>query len=299
MKYLKHVKFDSVLVLGFLILANCTFGSIGNSTNDRAAEWQALYKISDERRTFISPWIYYSDDQADANLGDFTVSGASTSYNVQLTANSVTLESLSLLFSPPDSLLPFGTSNTVAILSSGEYTAFHSGDGGSTPVGTGSYAVRYGIEGSFDPGDISASDLVTLTGPVRSQSLSPFPPVPYGTLAHIFGEYSEILLTFTIQRQSDSSTKTLHLELREAEIEVEPSCELAIPYTKSTPFSIGFRTDGLLSIRPGSSFSLLDAIFSLSGSEITINNFQNPTLYSEVLSNLDEPGHVLVFYSCL
>lgn len=285
-----------ILLLYFF--GNCTFGSLGNSTDDRAAEWQALLRLSDERRTSISPWIYYSDDQGDSDLGDFSVSGGSTNYQVSLIQNSVVLESISFLFSAPESILSFGTTNQIS--ASTGYHILHSGESeGSGSSGIGSYALQYGIQGEFEAGDISVSDFLSPTGPVRSQSLSPFPPVPYGSLAHIFGEYSQIVLTFEITRASDSSVKTIYLELQEAEIEIEPSCQLNVPYDKTVPFSIGFRTDGLLSSRPGDSFSILDSVFSLSGSSITVNRFQNVNLYNQILTNLSEPGQVMVLYSCL
>ncbi len=290
---LRYTRRSITIFLFFSFLQSCVYGALGNSTTEKAEELQALYRIGDQRRTNLSPFIYYSDDQADGNLADFTVSG-SPSYHAVLTSNTVVLESISFLFSPPDSILPFSVSS----LSASEYHALHSG-GSSGSTGDGSYAIKYGIQGSFSPGDIGVSNFTSLSGPVHSQNLNSFPPVPYGTLAHIFGEYSEIFLDFTITRQSDSAVRTLHLELREAEIEIEPSCNLNIPYTKTIPFSIGFRVDGLLSARAGSSFSLLDSIFALPSSEITVSDSQNSGLYSEVLLNLEEPGQVLVFYSCL
>ncbi|WP_243402073.1 hypothetical protein [Leptospira haakeii] len=283
------IKFEYILL--FLIsFQACAYGTLGNSTEERSTELQALFRIMDERRAIIDPWLYYSDDQGDSDIGSFTLSGSST-YQIQLTENEVVLESISMLFKAPEN--SFSVSSSSA---DGKVHAFHSG-GSETPTpGTGSYSQKYGIQGSFSPGDISVSDFNTLTGPVKRQSLSPFPAVPYGTLQHIYGEFSDLLLTFQIF--NGSTTKTIHVELREAEFQVEASCDLEIPYKKNVPFSIGFRTDGLLSQRAGSSFSILDGIFAISGSEITINDFQNTTLYSEIQENLETSGQVLVLYSC-
>ncbi|WP_246048579.1 hypothetical protein [Leptospira sarikeiensis] len=270
-----------------IIFQACAFGTIGNSSGEESTELQALFRILDERRANISPWIYYSDDQGDSDIGTFDLG----SYHVELTDNELVLENISMLFQAPKNSLSVQSETS----SSSQVHIFHSG--GSEPIpGTGSYAQRYGIKGSFSPGDISVSNFTSLTGPVRRQSLSPFPAVPYGTLQHIYGEFSKLFLTFEI---TNGSTKTVHLELREAEIQVEASCDLEIPYKKQTPFSIGFRTDGLLSQRPGSSFSILDGIFSLPSSEITINDFQNANLYAEIIENLETSGQVLVLYSCL
>lgn len=283
------IKFEYILL--FLIsFQACAYGTLGNSTEERSTELQALFRIMDERRAIISPWLYYSDDQGDSDIGSFTLSGSST-YQIQLTQNEVVLGSISMLFKAPEN--SFSVSSSSA---DGKVHVFHSG-GSETPTsGTGSYSQKYGITGSFSPGDISVSDFNTLTGPVKRQSLSPFPAVPYGTLEHIYGEFSDLLLTFQIF--NGSTTKTVHVELREAEFQVEASCDLEIPYKKNVPFSIGFRTDGLLSQRAGSSFSILDGIFALSSSEITINDFQNTTLYSEIQENLETSGQVLVLYSC-
>lgn len=275
------------LILLTILTQACASGTIGNSSTEESTELQALFRILDERRANISPWIYYSDDQGDSNIGTFDLG----SYHIELTENDVVLKSISMLFEAPKNSFSVQSEST----SNSQVHIFHSG--GSEPIpGTGSYAQKYGIKGSFSPGDISVSNFTSLTGPVRRQSLSPFPAVPYGTLQHIYGEYSKILLTFEI---SNGSTKTVHLELREVEIQVEASCDLEIPYTKQTPFSIGFRTDGLLSQRPGSSVSILDGIFAIPSSEITINDFQNTNLYAEILENLETSGQVLVLYSCL
>ncbi|EMK02236.1 hypothetical protein AB3N61_05985 [Leptospira sp. WS58.C1] len=282
------IKFEYIFLLLFSFQA-CTFGTLGNSAKEESEELQALFRILDERRAIISPWLYYSDDQGDPDIGSFTLNGSST-YQIQLTNNEVVLESISMLFKAPEN------SFSVSSSSDGGYHIFHSGGSETPTTGTGSYSKKYGIKGSFSPGDISSSNFNSLTGAVRRQSLSPFPPVPYGTLEHIYGEFSDILLTFQIF--NGSTTKTVHLELREAEFQVEVSCALEIPYTKNIPFSIGLRTDGLLSQRAGSSFSILDGIFSLPSSEITINDFQNTVLHSEILENLKTNGQVLIFYSC-
>ncbi|MGJ4748256.1 hypothetical protein ACQV5M_17985 [Leptospira sp. SA-E8] len=283
------IKFEYILLF-LLSFQACAHGTLGNSTEERSTELQALFRIMDERRAVISPWLYYSDDQGDSDIGSFTLSGSS-SYQIQLTQNEVVLESISMLFKAPENSFSVSSSSAGS-----KYHVFHSGGSETPTTGTGSYSKKYGIKGSFSPGDISTSDFTSLTGPVKRQSLSPFPAVPYGTLAHIYGEFSDLLLTFQIF--NGSTTKTVHVELREAEFQVEASCELEIPYTKNVPFSIGFRTDGLLSQRAGSSFSILDGIFAISGSEITINDFQNTNLYSEILENLDTSGQVLVLYSC-
>ncbi|MEI1279954.1 hypothetical protein V6Z05_16605 [Leptospira venezuelensis] len=283
------IKFEYILLF-LLSFQACAYGNLGNSTEERSTELQALFRIFDERRAIISPWLYYSDDQGDSDIGSFTLNGSS-SYQIQLTGNEVVLESISMLFRAPENSFSVSSSS-----SDSKYHVFHDGGSETPTTGTGSYSKKYGIKGSFSPGDISISDFNTLTGPVKRQSLSPFPPVPYGTLEHIYGEFSDLLLTFQIF--NGSSTKTVHVELREAEFQVEASCDLEIPYKKNTPFSIGFRTDGLLSQRAGSSVSILDGIFALSGSEITINDFQNTTLYSEILENLETNGQVLVLYSC-
>ncbi|EIE03468.1 hypothetical protein LEP1GSC185_0037 [Leptospira licerasiae serovar Varillal str. VAR 010] len=283
-----RIKFEYILL--FLVsFQACAYGTLGNSTEERSTELQALFRIMDERRAIISPWLYYSDDQGDSDIGSFLLNG--NTYQIQLTENEVVLESISMLFKAPEN--SFSVSSSSA---DDKYHVFHSGGSETPTTGTGSYSKKYGIKGSFSPGDISISDFNALTGPVKKQSLSPFPSVPYGTLEHIYGEFSDLLLTFQIF--NGSTTKTVHVELREAEFQVEASCDLEIPYKKNVPFSIGFRTDGLLSQRAGSSFSILDAIFALSGSEITINDFQNTTIYSEILENLDTSGQVMVLYSC-
>ncbi|TGN04277.1 hypothetical protein EHR06_00500 [Leptospira dzoumogneensis] len=285
-----RIKFEYILLF-LLSFQACTYGTLGNSTEERSTELQALFRIMDERRAIISPWLYYSDDQGDPDIGSFALSGSSNTYQIQLIQNEVVLESISMLFKAPESSFSVSSSST-----DGKYTTFHSG-GSETPTpGTGSYSQKYGITGSFSAGDISVSDFNALTGPVKRQSLSPFPAVPYGTLEHIYGEFSDLLLTFQIF--NGSTTKTVHVELRGAEFQVEASCDIEIPYKKNVPFSIGFRTDGLLSQRAGSSVSILDGIFALSGSEITINDFQNTTLYSEIRENLETSGQVLVLYSC-
>ncbi|WP_246050760.1 hypothetical protein [Leptospira langatensis] len=280
-------------ILITVLFQNCAFGSLGNSTDERSEIFQSFLRLVDERRTNISPWIYYSDDQGDSDLSRFQISGNSVSYSLQLTANTVTLQSLHFLFKAPDTLLGLSSPHSL------DFHSMHSGDSGSSSPGTGSYAKKYGISGSFSAGDISVSDLVSLTGPVRTQSLSHFPPVPYGSISHIYGEYSKIFLDLTITRTLDSATKNIHLEIREANFQIEPSCSLKIPYTQSVPLALGFRVDGLFKSRSGSSFSILDSAYSLGPSDLTISDSQNTDLYSEILNNLAEPGQTLVFYSCI
>ncbi|WP_246053027.1 hypothetical protein [Leptospira semungkisensis] len=281
-------------ILAATLLQNCAFGNLGNATEERSEIFQSFLRLVDERRTNISPWIYYSDDQGDTDLSSFQISGNSTNYSVSIAENTLVLKSLYFLFQAPDTLFGLSHSNQA------DFHSLHSGGSeGSGSVGTGSYAKRYGIRGSFESGDISISDFESLTGPVKSQNLSPFPPVPYGSISHIYGEYSAVFLDLIITRISDSSTRKIHIELRDVSFQIEPSCNLETPYKQSVPLSLGFRVDGLLKSRPSSSFSLLDSVYSLGISELTINDFQNSNLYSEILNNLGYEGQTLVFYSCL
>ncbi|EQA37438.1 hypothetical protein LEP1GSC047_4068 [Leptospira inadai serovar Lyme str. 10] len=296
-----------VVLIQFPFYIGCAFGTIGNSTKENEAIVQAIARIVDSQKTPILPVIYYSDDQADSDLGKFTVSTPVDSYEITIDSNSVELGQYYLLIRPDPNrsfLLPKGSlSKRDAIY---EYEIgipknMHSSDpsvNSDNPVGS-NYARTYGISGNFPAGDISSINDSIPTGPVRSQFLYGFPDVPYGVLSHIYGVYNKILLNLSVKRISDGSVKTVYLDLRNLNFQIEASCNIGFPYSKSIAFSIGFRVDGLVSVRPGSTFSLPDQVFQSGNQSVTIGELQNTAWRIETTQTFNSPGQVLVFYSCL
>ncbi|EQA45748.1 hypothetical protein LEP1GSC050_2024 [Leptospira broomii serovar Hurstbridge str. 5399] len=301
-----HVKRFFVLIqLPFYI--GCTFGTIGNSTKEKETVLQAIVRIIDSQKTPVLPVIYYSDDQADSDLGKFTISTPIDSYEITIDSNSVELGQLYLLIGPsPNRLFSFSRSSLSNQKRNyedeiGTPKNMHSSDPNTNsdiPAGS-NYSRTYGITGNFPAGDISSLNDSIPTGPVRSQSLSGFPDVPFGILYHIYGVYNKIVLNFSVKRISDGSIKTIYLDLRNLNFQIEAPCNLGFPYSKSIPFSIGFRVDRLISVRPGSSFSLLDQAFLSGNPSLIISELQNTSWQIETAQTFKSSGQVLVLYSCL
>ncbi|EPG74691.1 hypothetical protein LEP1GSC058_1706 [Leptospira fainei serovar Hurstbridge str. BUT 6] len=296
-----------VVLIQFPFYFGCTFGTIGNSTKEKETVLQAIGRIIDSQKTPVLPVIYYSDDQADSDLGKFTISTSVDSYEITIDSNSVELGQLSLLIKPvPNRSFSFSQRSLSAreriykneTRISGN---MHSSDpnANSDAPNASDYARTYGITGNFHAGDISSVNDSIPSGPVRSQFLYGFPDIPFGILSHIYGVYNKILLNLSAKRVSDGSIKTIYLDLRNLSFQVEASCNVGFPYSKSIPFSIGFRVDGLLSGRPGSSVSLLDDVFLSGNTSLIISELQNSSWLNETIQVFNSPGQVLILYPCL
>lgn len=291
---MKRMKFKpfSVFLVGFLF-SHCTFGSVGNSDEEKLTILQNLIYFNNTQLVSVGTNLRSYDDQADDNLNQFSLTSAGpTTYNITIQSSSyIQWEAGAYRINPPNQVL--GVSTTSSERNSTATAKTH------TP-----YTV---------PLDLPADDLYGKTYPFLSASTVPnitqfnstmetgasflYPNtrlsnIPLGVVAVANVSWEEIYILMTVNGID------ITILLPQGNKSITPKCKIPIKYGRSGNIEILMSLSSLFKDRTvsGTPIQFLDQLPG--AGPVVISKVSNIPLYNILLQNLQAEDIVFSFPGC-
>jgi hypothetical protein len=285
--------------LGFAFTISCTFGSVGDSDQERLQSLQNLILLRNNQTTILSTSLQAFDNQSDDNISLFEISSGGNLYSISIASDSYFQWETAFYRINPDGRIlgVFNVKSNESSSISRTHTPF------TLPLDlptTDIYGKNYvflnsGIERNFTRNS-SSND----TGSIFVSSFTkPVIDSPIGIVSLATISWEQIYLNITITRNSIS--KTVKILLGQGIINLKPKCKLKVESNRQIPVSIGFQYSNLFRdyIDKGLTVSFVQNVFAKTGNEIIVTSISNEDLLLNLNRNLNTEDLVINFPGCV
>lgn len=311
MKFTSFKELYSLCFFFILSVQNCTFGSIGDSNEEKLIILQNLLELNRNRRTNLATELQLYGDTVDSLPERFQINSNNFTYTVRLLSDSeIRWESGSLRINPNQGILPGLGERNVQVDNSQENSNSVSISKTHTPFtvpldlpSTDPYAQNY----NFIPGGIESlvkSELISTDfGPSHKSSLiQNIPNAPLGVVSAANLSWEEIYLHFEFYGGSilQASPKDIKIFFRPGSQALRPKCKIEAKEGRSLPIPIAFQYGKVLNNRTenGVTENFLNTLELDASSNFIINFASSTTRYNHVLKNLNQEDLVFIFPGC-
>ncbi|WCL49207.1 hypothetical protein [Leptospira sp. GIMC2001] len=297
-KFLRHPSCVVPVLFCFMIVTNCTFGSVGNSQEEEAIILESLIRTSRAVPSGFNPFLHAYDNQIDDNLQNFTIlSNVGGNYNIQMKTNLnfLILNRIDFRFNPGDKI---GGVFNVRSDTSKTHTPY------TVPLDLPSddpYGKIYSSSTKRIDGYSSKNSDGIGFGSVFRANLNPLINPPQGILSSTIAYFDRLDLYATIIRSNDSSQREVVISLRNIAVSFPPRCRIELTSSQTQEWILGLRYSNLFRdiIEPGQNVSVVNSLFQGSNSGDTIIISDLDSRYSYIQTNFTKEDNVLLQESCL
>lgn len=284
--------FASLTIL--FLIANCTFGSVGNSNKEKLQSLVSLLSGIRDARVNLSTELYFYDDQLDSNINSFRLNAGTPSQNFQVTILPVTtfvFSNITYRVNPPSTVL--GS----PLIPNRTHTPY------TVPVQTSSgdpYGAAYAIPNIQTISNLGNSNTSLPTGPAILQTSPILPNVPQGLISNTTISWSSIDLQAQVVRSSDGLLRTVRIRVLNPSVSFFPRCAIPLATNGPNKVKIGIRFSNLFRdrISGGVQTSILSLIAANPNASVIATDLTDVAITTEFAANLVIPDLVIVQESC-
>ena len=297
--------FNSILYVISLLTLGCTFGSVGDSNQEKLQTLQNLLILRNGMTTGLSTSLQIYDNQADDTISAIDLSSGGNTYSISVASDSnIQWDTGFYRINPNDKLFGiFDVKNDAnkELLNEGNigvktHTPY------TVPLdlpSTDIYGKNYIFLNSGTESNITNYNSTNETGAAyTSTNTKKIPDSPVGVVALATISWESIYLNINVTRSS--ITKTAKILINQGSINLKPKCKLKADGSRTKPINIGMQYSNLFRdyVESGTTVSFLQNLFLKSGSEVIIASITNTDLMSNLTKNLNTEDLVFSFPSC-
>lgn len=286
----------SLLIVCLGVVSHCTFGSVGDSEEEKLVILQNLIFFNNNQMIAVGTNLRSYDDQADDNLNQFSLTSAGNPYNITVQTNTyIHWETGTYRINPPNQVLGVSTSSseksTTAVAKT--HTPF------TVPLDLPAddlYGKSYPFLATSIVSNVTQYNSTMETGASFLYPNTRLTSMPLGVVAIANVSWEEIYIRMNV---TGFTTKTVTILLPQGSKSITPKCKIPIKNGRSGNIEILFSLASLFQDRTVSG-TPIRFLTTLSGKTdpVVISKVSNVDLYNILQQNLQAEDIVFSFPGC-
>lgn len=292
-----NLSFISLLTVCLGVVSHCTFGSVGDSEEEKLVILQNLIFFNNNQTIAVGTNLRSYDDQADDNLSQFSLTSAGNPYNITVQTNTyIHWETGTYRINPPNQVLGVSTSSseksTTAVAKT--HTPF------TVPLDLPAddlYGKSYPFLATSIVLNVTQYNSTMETGASFLYPNTRTANLPLGVVAIANVSWEEIYIQMTVTRAPN--TKTVTILLPQGNKQITPKCKIPIKNGRSGNIEILVSLSALFQDRTvsGTPIRFLDQL-PIGTDPVVISKVSNVNLYNILQQNLQAEDITFSFPGC-
>jgi len=285
----------ALLGLISIFYSSCTFGSIGNSNNEKLILIQNLLTLQRGIRSPTSVQLQFLGDEVDQKPNEWILRSGSTNYSLKLESDSNVSWDMGSIRINPNQIFPgFSMREMPFDTNAKTHTPY------TIPLDlpqTDPYSQGYNFLTAGSESLVKENTINTNTGFVHSSDKTrSISDTPLGIVSLINLEWAEFNLNMKIL---SPVSKNIKINFRKGSIVIRPKCRVTLSQGKQNPIPISFNYGNLFRDRNDSlaNNSILQVFVSQSG-DLFVSQFQSTSMYETIVKNLNQEDLVWFIPGC-
>lgn len=279
------------------LVSHCTFGSVGNSEEEKLVILQNLIFFNNNQTIPIDTNLRSYDNQADDNLNQFTLTSNGNTYNITIQSGTyIHWETGTYRINPPNQTLGVSTSSSEK--SSNAVPKTHTPYTVPLDLPTDDlYGKSYPFLTTAVVSNITQFNSTMETGASFLYSNTRTTSMPLGVVAIANVSWEEIYIQMNV---TGFVTRTVTILLPQGSKTITPKCKIPIKNGRSGNIEILFSLSGLFQDRTvsGTPIRFLDTLSGKPENPVVISKVSNVDLYNILQQNLQAEDISFSFPGC-
>lgn len=292
-----NISYIAFLTACLGMFSQCTFGSVGNSEEEKLVILQNLIFFNNNQTISVGTNLRSYDDQADDFLNQFSLISNGNTFNITVqTSSYIHWETGTYRINPPNQTL--GVSTTGSERSHGvakTHTPY------TVPLDLPAddlYGKSYPFLVTSVVSNITQFNSTMETGASFLYPNTRSANLPLGVVAIANVSWEEIYIQMTVNRAPD--TKTVTILIPQGNKQITPKCKIPIKNGRSGNIEILVSLSALFQDRTvsGTPIRFLNDLFLLGDTTVVISKVSNVNLYNILQQNLQAEDITFSFPGC-